>query len=107
MISFQPCDYWEWIDEIKLSLTPSLELDEEYEARRDDENMDRTARMRHCEEDLIWRNRLENEEWNLNQRARQLDVREAHLRNTDVIGVRPTFMLQGCGVGEGGRSRVH
>jgi hypothetical protein len=53
MISFQPCDYWEWIDEIKLSLTPSPELDEEYEVRRDDENIDRTACMRHCEEDLI------------------------------------------------------
>jgi hypothetical protein len=80
MILFQPCDYWEWIDEIKLSLTPSPKLDEEYEARRDDENMDRTARMRHCEEDLIWQNCLQNEEWNLNQRARQLDVCESHLR---------------------------
>jgi hypothetical protein len=80
MILFQPCHYWEWIDEIKLSPTPSPELDEEYEARRDDENMDRTARMKHCEEDLIWRNRLQNEEWNLNQRARQLDVHEVHLR---------------------------
>jgi hypothetical protein len=28
------------------------ELDEEYEARRDDENMDRTTRMRHCERRL-------------------------------------------------------
>jgi hypothetical protein len=44
----------EWIDEFKLSSTPSLELDEEYETRSDDENMDRTARMRHCKEDLIW-----------------------------------------------------
>jgi hypothetical protein len=62
MISFQPCYYWEWINEIKLSPTPSSELDEEYEARRDDENMNRNARMRHCEEDLIWWNHLQNEE---------------------------------------------
>jgi hypothetical protein len=62
-----------------LSPTLSHELDEEYEARRDDENMDCGARMRHCEEDLIWQNRLQNQEWNLNQRARQLDVREAYL----------------------------
>jgi hypothetical protein len=38
------------------------ELDEEYEVRRDDENIDHNARMRHCEEDLIWRNHLQNEE---------------------------------------------
>ena len=44
--------------EVKLSPTPLPELDEEYEARHDDENMDRAARMSHCEEDLIWRNRL-------------------------------------------------
>jgi hypothetical protein len=61
------------------------ELDEEYEARRDDENMDRTVRMRHCEEDLIWWNRLQNGEWNLNQRARQLDVCEAHLHRWEHI----------------------
>jgi hypothetical protein len=63
-----------------LSPTPSSKLDEEYEARHDVENIDCTARMRHYEEDLIWSNRLQNEEWNLNQRARQLDVHEAHLR---------------------------
>jgi hypothetical protein len=53
--------------------------------RLGDENMDRTARMRHCEEDLIWWNRLQNGEWNLNQRARQLDVWEAHLRRWEHI----------------------
>jgi hypothetical protein len=73
----------EWIDEFKLSSTPSLELDEEYETRSDDENMDRTARMRHCKEDLIWRNHLEIEERNLNQCARYLDIREAQLRKQD------------------------
>jgi hypothetical protein len=96
-------------NEIKLSPTPSPELDEEYEARRDDENMDRNARMRHCEEDLIWRNHLQNEEWNLNQRARQVDVREAHIcrqehrcdrREADLHAAR----LQGRGRGH---SRVH
>jgi hypothetical protein len=59
------------------------ELDEEYEARCDDENMDRAARMRHCEEDSIWQNHLQNQEWNLDQRARQLDVCEAHLRRQE------------------------
>jgi hypothetical protein len=71
--------------------------------------MDRTACMRHCEEDLIWQNRLQNEEWNLNQRARQLDVCEAHLRRhehrcdrreADLHAVR----LRGRGRGH---SRVH
>jgi hypothetical protein len=55
-------DYWEWIVEIKLSPTLLPELDKEYEARHDDENMDRAARMRQCEEDLIWRNHLQNQE---------------------------------------------
>jgi hypothetical protein len=60
-------------------------LDEEYEAKRDDENMDRAVCMMHCEEDLIWRNRLQNQEWNLNQRERQLDVCETHLHRREHI----------------------
>jgi hypothetical protein len=70
MLHLHPCDYTEWIDEVKLSPTPSLELDEEYEARCDDEDMGRTSHMRQWEEDLVWRNRLEIEERNINQRAR-------------------------------------
>jgi hypothetical protein len=31
-------------------------------------------------EDLIWRTSMQREEYNLNQRRRQLDIREAHLR---------------------------
>jgi hypothetical protein len=31
-------------------------------------------------EDLIWHTRMQREEYNLNQRTRHLDVREAHLR---------------------------
>jgi hypothetical protein len=46
MLHLHPYDYTEWIDEVKLSPTPSLELDEEYEARRDDEDMGRTSHMR-------------------------------------------------------------
>jgi hypothetical protein len=53
-----------------LSPTLSPELDEEYEVMLDDENMDRAAYMRHYEEDLIWQNHLQNQEWNLDQRAR-------------------------------------
>jgi hypothetical protein len=37
----------EWIYEVKLSPTLLPESDEEYVARRDDEDMDRTTRMRH------------------------------------------------------------
>ena len=76
-------DYWQWIDEIKLSPTLSPELDKDYAARREDENMDRNAHHRRWEEDLIWWNRLQMQEWNLNQRERQLDVRETHLRRRE------------------------
>jgi hypothetical protein len=31
-------------------------------------------------DDLIWRTHMQRQEYNLNQCARQLDVREAHLR---------------------------
>ena len=63
-----------------MSPTPSLELDEDYAARRTDEDMDRTARLRRWNEDVIWRTRLQMQEWNLNQCAREQDVREANLR---------------------------
>jgi hypothetical protein len=35
---------------------------------------------KHGGEDLIWRTSMQRQEYNLNQRRRQLDVREAHLR---------------------------
>jgi hypothetical protein len=44
-----------------------------YEAKRQ-------ARWRHKSEDLIWRTNMQRQEYNLNQRTRQLDVCEAHLR---------------------------
>jgi len=66
-----------------LSPTPSPELDEDYAARRTDEDMDRTARLRRWNEDVIWRTRLQMQEWNLNQRAREQDVREANLRRRE------------------------
>jgi hypothetical protein len=69
----------EWFNEVKLSPSLSLDLDEEYATRRDDEDMDRTSHMRDWEEDLIWHNYLEMEERNLNQHARQLNICEAHL----------------------------
>jgi hypothetical protein len=69
----------EWMDEVKFSLTLSPELDEVYQARRDDEEDECNAHRRHMREDLIWCTHLEMEEYNLNRRARQLDVREAHL----------------------------
>jgi hypothetical protein len=54
------------MDEVKLSPTPSPELDEEYQARRDEQEVERNARRRHWREDLTWHNHLEIEERNLN-----------------------------------------
>jgi hypothetical protein len=73
----------EWIDEVKLSPTPSLELDEEYENMRLNHEAERNAHQRHMGKDLIWRNCMQREEYNINQRAWQLDVREAHLHRRE------------------------
>jgi hypothetical protein len=40
---------------------------------------DQNARRRHRGKDLIRHTRLERQEYNLNQRARVLDIHEAHL----------------------------
>jgi hypothetical protein len=37
------------------------------------------ARWRHRGKDLIWHTNMQRQEYNLNQRTRQLDLREAHL----------------------------
>jgi hypothetical protein len=74
------CGFMEWIDEVKLSPTPSPELDQEYENSRLNHATERNARRRHRGEDLIWRTHMQREEHNLNQRTRQVDIREAHLR---------------------------
>jgi hypothetical protein len=62
-----------------LSLTPTPEDDEEYEHRRRNYEADQNARRRHKCEDVIWYTRLEMQEYNLNQRARVLDICEAHI----------------------------
>jgi hypothetical protein len=49
----------EWMDEVKLSPTLSLELDEVYQARRDEEEAERNACRSYWREDLIWCNHLE------------------------------------------------
>jgi hypothetical protein len=49
----------EWMDEVKLSPTLSLELDEVYQARRDEEEAERNACQSYWREDLIWCNHLE------------------------------------------------
>jgi hypothetical protein len=69
--------FFEWIDEVKMSPTP--ENNEEYEDREMNCEAERRARQRHRGEDLIWRTSMQRQEYNLNQRRRQLDVREAHL----------------------------
>jgi hypothetical protein len=62
-----------------LSPTPTPEDDEQYLDRRCNYEAECHARRRHRGEDLIWHTRMQREEYNLNQHARQLDVREAHL----------------------------
>jgi hypothetical protein len=57
------------MDGVKLNTTLSPELDEEYQARRDEEEMDHNAHRRHWHEYLIWRNHLKMEERNLNLHA--------------------------------------
>jgi hypothetical protein len=68
------------IDEVKRSPTPTLENDEEYEDREMNYEAERQARQSHRGEDLIWHTSMQRQEYNLNQRRRQLDVHEAHLR---------------------------
>jgi hypothetical protein len=66
-----------------LSPTPSPELDEEYQNKHINEEAEHNAHQRHMGEDLIWHTHLQMEEYNLNQRARQLDVCEAHLHRCE------------------------
>jgi hypothetical protein len=81
MVQFQLfwCDFFDWIDEVKRKPTPTPEDDEQYKDRRRNYEVERNACWRHRGEDLIWCTRIQREEYNLNQRTRQLDVREAHL----------------------------
>ena len=64
---------------MKRSPTPTPENDEEYEDREMNCEAERRARQRHRGEDLIWRTSMQRQEYNLNQRRRQLDVHESHL----------------------------
>jgi hypothetical protein len=84
----------EWINEFKLSPTLSPELDEEYEARCDDEDMDHTTRMRHCKRgtSIYVQDNLKF------VKHIYVDVK------IYVIGVRPRFILQDRGVGLGGHN---
>jgi hypothetical protein len=65
---------------VKRSPIPTPEDDEQYEDICHNYKAERNTRQRHRGEDLIWRTRMKREEYNLNQRTWQLDVREAHLR---------------------------
>jgi hypothetical protein len=64
---------------VKRSPTPTPENDEEYEDREMNYQAEHQAHQRHRGKDLIWRTSMQRQEYNLNQRRRQLDVREAHL----------------------------
>jgi hypothetical protein len=64
---------------VKRSSTPTPENDEEYENREINYEAERQAHQRHMGKDLIWRTSMQRQEYNLNQRRRQLDVRKAHL----------------------------
>jgi hypothetical protein len=83
LISAFKCSFFERIDEVKLSSTPEPEHDEQYKDRHRNYEAKCHARWRHRGEDLIWRTRMQKEEYNLNQRTRQPDIREAHLRRRE------------------------
>jgi hypothetical protein len=68
---------------VKLSPTPTLEEDEQYEDRRHNYEAKCHARQRNRGKDLIWHTRMQREKYNLNQRAQQLDIHEAHLRRRE------------------------
>jgi hypothetical protein len=59
--------------------TPTPEDDEQYEDKEINYEAERQAHRRHCGKDLIWHCRIERDQYNLNQRRRQLDIREAYL----------------------------
>jgi hypothetical protein len=54
---------------VKLSPTPTPEDDEQYEDKRCNYEAERHARRRHRGKDLIWRTRMQREEYNLNLRT--------------------------------------
>jgi hypothetical protein len=64
---------------VKRTPTPTPEDDEEYKNREFNYEAERQARQRHRGEDLIWCTSMQRQEYNLNQRRRQLDVHKAHL----------------------------
>jgi hypothetical protein len=68
---------------VRLSPTPTPEDDEQYEDRRCNYEAEHHARQRHRGEYLIWRTRMQREEYNLNQRAWQLDIREAYVHRRE------------------------
>jgi hypothetical protein len=68
---------------VKRSLTPTPEDDEQYEDRRRNYEAECQTRRMHMAEDLIWCTSIQRQEYNQNQRRRQLEVREAHLRVRD------------------------
>jgi hypothetical protein len=64
---------------VKRSPTPTPENDKECENREINYEAKCQARQRHRGEDLIWRTSMQRQEYNLNQRRKQLDVCEANL----------------------------
>jgi hypothetical protein len=99
----------EWINEVKLSPTPSLKLDEEYKNMHLNHEAEHNAHRRHMGADLIWRTRMQREEYNLNHRTRQLDIREAYLHRCEHTCDRReaeihTTRLRGMGTGRGSGS---
>jgi hypothetical protein len=92
-----------------LSQTSTPEDDEEYEDRHRNYEADQNACRRHRGEDLIWHTHLQRQECNLNQRAQQLDLHEAHLHRRECICDRyesqvHAARLSGTGRGDGSGS---
>jgi hypothetical protein len=92
-----------------LSPTLTPKDDEEYEDIRRNYEADQNACRRHKGEVVIWRTHLQRQEYDLNQHAQALDIREAHLhrfehrydhREAEVHSAR----LSGTGRGSGSGS---
>jgi hypothetical protein len=69
---------------MRLNPTPTPKDDEQYEDRCHNFEAECHARPRHKGEDLIWCTHMQREEYNINQRAWQLDVHEAHVHRCDL-----------------------
>jgi hypothetical protein len=87
-----------------LSPTLTPEDDEEYEDIHRNYEADQNAHRRHRGENVIWRTRLERQEYNLNQCAQALDIHKAHIRRRERRCDRCEAELRAARIGRGSES---